>query len=648
MSKLNIIECRQSDASSTNPDVVNNPCDFRVNFKEKLRLDDGDEITIKQVYIDSRKKNKSTDRIIIDDTNDEWNMNHGIYFTDHYANSDLTASDDRSFSGGAAYGRPRGFNYVLSMNKSGENCVEIKALSILKGNIKSFKPFGTRIQITNAHGVSQVINVQILAGKSSDPNFDKGGSISSKDLLICTNTETRTFGPIVLKPRIAPDTGGGAIDNFDIDNLDFLFLASEDFTNVGLGDFITSPPAGSPNLSCVVKADSLFGTRDPQVVIGGTTLLPYTMNASFKIPHNSYEPETLAKFLTDKLSSTNWKQTVNAPNFSTPPQWVEEEDRDSRFYAENFATKTPYMTSIKQLQTDADYGLSPESKIFFQEEGGFSAVEFARGATNDYLIGTNQLSIVYDEGLDKFVFQQFHMPILTGSSASVCVRFAETPGSTPNNFFTAVAHAGIYWASAGSSKCHNLLFNTLGFDQSLIMEPPTTNSQTDLLPDLPSVQTYSLTFSVGNNVTGGLNSIDDFFQKDSTDFNKAIAMAAVDIETENLNSVVAQDEKGAEVGSLKSAYYLVEISGLPDITKVNSDESNSRNNKIKSIVSKYYATTDYTSDQGAGSLSYIHSGVTQYIDDLNIRILNPDMTPANDIGQDNTVFLEHIKAQKNN
>ena len=71
---------------------------------------------------------------------------------------------------------------------------------------------------------------------------------------------------------------------------------------------------------------------------------------------------------------------------------------------------------------------------------------------------------------------------------------------------------------------------------------------------------------------------------------------------------------------------------------------------IQSIVNRYFTQNSFTSDQGAGSISYIHSGVSQTLTEFNIRVLNPNfMVPAEtQLGPKNTIFIQVIKPKKIN
>jgi hypothetical protein len=67
---------------------------------------------------------------------------------------------------------------------------------------------------------------------------------------------------------------------------------------------------------------------------------------------------------------------------------------------------------------------------------------------------------------------------------------------------------------------------------------------------------------------------------------------------------------------------------------------------IMSIVSRYYNVANYTSGSSDSSIAYTHKGASLLLTSFNCRILNSDKTPALGLGQDNSIFLEIIKAQK--
>ena len=83
---------------------------------------------------------------------------------------------------------------------------------------------------------------------------------------------------------------------------------------------------------------------------------------------------------------------------------------------------------------------------------------------------------------------------------------------------------------------------------------------------------------------------------------------------------------------------------------VNSDirGQDNKNNKIHGIVGRYYSKDSYTSSvEGEGSIPYLHeSDDPLVLNSFKVRILNPNGTQMEGLQNDNTIFLEIIKANK--
>ena len=103
-------------------------------------------------------------------------------------------------------------------------------------------------------------------------------------------------------------------------------------------------------------------------------------------------------------------------------------------------------------------------------------------------------------------------------------------------------------------------------------------------------------------------------------------------------SVLAQSDP-----SLAFGYFLVEINAN---FQNNYITPNSRMGSIMSIVSRCYNVANYTSGSSDSSIAYTHKGASLLLTSFNCRILNSDKTPALGLGQDNSIFLEIIKAPK--
>ena len=65
-----------------------------------------------------------------------------------------------------------------------------------------------------------------------------------------------------------------------------------------------------------------------------------------------------------------------------------------------------------------------------------------------------------------------------------------------------------------------------------------------------------------------------------------------------------------------------------------------------SIVSRYYTSNNFVSDQGGGSIVYTHSGANRLLTELAVRVKNPDGTFLDPVvlGNKNSVFLQIKRA----
>ena len=93
---------------------------------------------------------------------------------------------------------------------------------------------------------------------------------------------------------------------------------------------------------------------------------------------------------------------------------------------------------------------------------------------------------------------------------------------------------------------------------------------------------------------------------------------------------------------ISSGYFVVEVDCLFKSNLVGMD---AYSDSIHSIVSRYYTANNYTS--GADDpIIYENIGAPTMLSQLRIRILNPDRTNVDKLGEDNTVFLRLMKGQQ--
>ena len=97
------------------------------------------------------------------------------------------------------------------------------------------------------------------------------------------------------------------------------------------------------------------------------------------------------------------------------------------------------------------------------------------------------------------------------------------------------------------------------------------------------------------------------------------------------------------LGSSDAGYFLIDITSKMKQNFIGSDYYSS---SISGIVSRYYSVDSYTSGSSDAAIPYVHRGAPMMLTSLRVRILDPSNYDAANIGEDNTVFVEVIKAPK--
>ena len=608
----NIIELREANANTKN-----NLGDYNITLREKLLLEEGDELTVKSCYIDTRSNNNEDNRIKIDETNDKYDMNHIIYFM-------------------------RYSKYVLSYKvpQAGQpkNILELTQYQFQQGVPKD----------TNG------IDLQMLIATPKAPEGEYV-PVSFSDTKKHGKPTLTNWDGSPLSLHYLSDKTEFSQDDFDgcWDETNFNKLDNAGYTLYGPDpkDRDDYPPFAD---------DCLHGTATQ--VTNGDAYHPVEFNVQFDIPHGLYEPDALAKFITDRLSATKFAGT--AQNIQTDNKIKFTEFGVSRGTPNNevttYPTKTPYFTSIKQLQTDNNFGLQGEAEFYFMREDTLSKFTVNRASAINFIVGASDVALTFDDTLNKFVFQSLHTPIVLSDDSEGIV--FDTDGN-PNTFIPADSHSGIAFTGFGkdnTTQVTKLFQQNMGFDNSLFARVEGQNPR-NYGPDQGggtgtenNVIASQVSMFQGHQITGALISTDAFFSKKHNQpaaganpaegYYRQFPMAKAEITTLNVNFIVGEKTLVQTPGELSNAYFLLEIGGLPTQTiSYGSKDEGAHQQTIKSIVGRYYQTSDYTQDSGAGSITYIHKGQPTFINNLSVRILSPDGTLSTEIGDDNTVFLELIK-----
>ena len=608
----------KSDGDAT---VGKSSGEYTNRFTEKIRIDKGDSLRIKSVFINDAT---GPDGNIILQDDLPVTISVGYYVRDwgSYDFQEVYA-DGRTYEERAGVPAPGGGLTDPRTNKHYVFCRPYthvgteKSVSAIRIVWRRSMVFGgdwlgqnakITISYTHADGKTKKINFTITKRKVQDLlKFDTQKKLNFIELSSGTNSLLKKGNiPFPLLTANEPN---------------FQDLTDGALGNEGVYDFTaTTIPNGTENF------------------------VTHTKDITFTIPKNrqGYSPAEFGQVVTDKIT-----QLSDDPDTHTMTG-----SHDSNLMTTTLAEETAAAGGIF-LDSDAlrlyttNVTGNPERNTFF---------------------GTNQFPVVYRDDLGgKFEIQSMHLPLYSGGQEGVLLL------SNGSKNYIANKHSGVFITDVSPP---DFFSKFLKIDESDIISCERGSLNNITIGARPLGTIYpTFSFEEGKNATGQLVALDTIVNKEEFAFEKPsgfISMTSTfvpdpanpgvtqpNFETrgDGTNrgvsaSFIAEQQHTTILGSnsvaaeLQDPYYQIEID-LPIRADFNS--SGSHNKKIQGIVGRYYNTNGYTqATEGEGSLSYIHdSDEPLYISELNVRILDSKGELASNIKPDNTVFLEILKENPN-
>lgn len=282
-----------------------------------------------------------------------------------------------------------------------------------------------------------------------------------------------------------------------------------------------------------------------------------------------------------------------------------------------------------------------------------------------FWVGSSQFDLQFNPDTSKFFFEYLHTPfyaaagtgidspevIQVNSGLHIPAKHADEPPQysfRPTNFITK-ANGGIALNSLRSTPS-GFWDDILGFEidnicvspQYFLLDPSVTgntaeyllNQQVSYLPFLDLVE--------GKTITAPFLINDMAVQKNTNFQMKPLLSNSDKYNIVGINSIVAQNVLLNNLNT--NAYYLIEIESKFKNNVYTSDKGNMKN--IQAIANTYFNSNNYTSSSSADSIIYTHSGEPQILQSFGIRILDSTKNLAPDLGPDNCIFIEIVKALK--
>jgi len=567
-----IIQLREKNAQGNNLEGKNGQ--FEVNISPSILVEDGDQIELKSAFIDSVSSNSGKINI----TEEESTLSLSFY---HYIFNNDISNKEYNRGQPTSDDQPDGKEYFLC--DTNDNCVGRKTLQSIEFHeaenygVRYWGDGGIVFLYTPANQTTKLPQSELIINL---PKI-KGGD----DTFLASSTNGFTL----------PLDFNGA---FDIDIKGSTVKVEED-----LG----------------INTDKLvFNTISKS---NGSQRDPHQFNIILTIPVGAYDPDELARFITDEISQLDIGSfTPKDPNNSFT---------NGSTAINNFLITTPSQFNTKYPQ--------PNNEVFYSSRDGLDYYRYT--ANQDYLSGTSQFGLQYDQGLNKFKFSILNNPYYV--DGKIAVKSFQN-GASPN-YVVSNKNSGIVFCNL---EPQSVWFDKMGFDRDICIHP--TYQTIDISGTLTNQTLPVFTgLKEGTNMTGSFSGLDVVVNKTNigaNDPNGQLLLPAQNINSTSLNQNIIYGKGSVGQDTYSFGYYMIEIGSNLISQELRGKNFNS--NKIQSIIGRYYSSESYTSAYNEGSVSYVHKGDAKQLNKFMVRILQDDGTLPEDLGENNTIFLELIKNSK--
>lgn len=619
MSNPVLIELREDTSDNTLNDLKN-AGEFQVTLNNPLVLNENDELSLSSVFVDSVATNSG--KIVINDDETDFTIKNFLYVNNYVPDVSLYTPFKRSGQT-IVKGLNDGFDYVACEN-TGTQTNNTKIIEQLTFNLtphiaKSAKqePISFHFKYTAINGkdmkfvvnISKEINLsEEIARAGSDPQGLPLPAFYNMD------DYKKDFGAFP--------------SGFPFDFIEGTLVADSPFMVIGKG---------------FNGFTGAFEQTSKTSSFNGIKLTPFIFTYNFTVPAGAYDPDEFARVVTDKLAAQNIE--TNDITYTDTG-----DESTQKYMTAPRSFNSPYL----QFNSTLAALVSANADVYGCRFDGEGLIKVNDG---NFLFGSTQVGMEFDNDQSKFFFSQLHSPfyINKGGVVTMGTKFTnvlDSAGAGTNQNFVANKIGGVGFTEL---KPESVWFKKLGFSPDVITNfgikdfdgAGTQSADYENIAGgatvLTNLSPITFTLTDGVNTTGNFSSLDSAI-------NKTTPRIAPDVSTlEDTSQIIKQIYaiNGINQGG-SLPYYLIEIEGKG----INSDirgsiDSAIQNNKISAIVSRYYQTLSYTSSMdGSGAIPYIHKGQPLMIDSFKVRILDPDGTITDNIQSSNVVFLQHTPANQ--
>lgn len=361
-------------------------------------------------------------------------------------------------------------------------------------------------------------------------------------------------------------------------------------------------------------------------------IMPQIETLEFDIQPGRYTPGEISTVINDAISI----------NETTPAGM-------NSYADDKWPVVSPCLTTIGQNKFQVDEDPKKNGQFFIRaleyDPNNFDPITRALiysgsvSSATDAWIGSNQMAINFDANLNKLNFDIIHFPIYVTNPGDTTG--SAIPGVTYLRGSPVLAYSGVFVTGL---KPASFWQKQLGFTTM-----PVSWAQQDasFQNDSQATFPFNLLPAIGTNITGAFNGIDLPVQHTADFYRPPLDTAEIPNVATSLTTPIISDRQ-FDKSPNDEGFYLVEIGfKFPQqmISGSNGAMGAQNNNRVQSIVGKYYTSGNFLQDTGAGSIAYEHRGEPQLLTDLQISIRHPNGTipSPTEIGPDNSIFIEIVK-----
>lgn len=350
---------------------------------------------------------------------------------------------------------------------------------------------------------------------------------------------------------------------------------------------------------------------------------PFLFTTNFFLPAGSYSPTDLSLYVSEQLSKNNvgpnkyFSGLINSPFMKI---------------SSNFDAGEP--SPDGQLDENGDPVILANNTYFIASDLS-SCFQFVSG--KNYYIGSSEISLEFNQDLNKFTFTFLHQPMLDDTGTDISVRYMPYPTIAGKNMAIA-KNGGIFFSSLTAKKVSdNTIFNfwegILGFDVGnlTVKYGPVQNGILGLEGSVKSVNIID-----GITTTNGYFGLNSAVEKTSSWY----SMPTISSLVSTIDNTVSIDAAQGISEVLNTySHFILDMNMKFNNEFIGKDV----NYNVQSIVSRYYNFGSYAFGDTSGSIQYIHHGMPIILKSIRCRVLNSDKQIDTELGNDNTIFMQIIK-----